>query len=76
MSVTNTAAVPRFGGRLKTPEFYKQVNQTISTLRGHTTLKVIAAHLNNMLFTTPSGRPWSKDLLAAYLKSSAFNEKE
>lgn len=74
MDTKNTFSAPAFGGRLRTPEFYAQTNSIIRTLRGKATLKVLAQHLNNQQFTTPTGREWTKDRLAAYLKSTAFKQ--
>lgn len=74
MDIKNAFSVPTFGGRLRTPEFYTQLNGVIRTLRGKATLKTLAQHLNNQQFTTPTGRDWTKDRLAAYLKSTAFKE--
>lgn len=66
-------AKPAFGGRHKTPDWYEQVNSVIRVLREHSTLRVIANHLNAQLFTTPSGLEWNRERLAAYLKTSNIN---
>jgi len=68
MAIQN--ALPAFGGRLKTDEYYLQVNQIINVLRGHSTLRVIAQHLNDQHFTTPSGRAWNRMRLSSYLKTN------
>jgi hypothetical protein len=67
-------ASPAFGGRLKSPDYYEQVNSIIRVLRGHSTLRVIAQHLNEQLFTTPSGKPWDRSRVSAYLKANDINE--
>ena len=69
------AAYPAYGGRLRTPEFYEQTNKIVNTLRGRVSLAVIARHLTNQKFQTPSGKEWTKDRLAAYLKSNAYKGK-
>ena len=71
----NTAASPGFGARMKTSEFYSQINRVVNILRGRVTLAVIAQHLTNQKFSTPSGKEWTKDRLAAYLKSNAYKGK-
>ncbi|WP_156885829.1 recombinase family protein [Massilia niastensis] len=63
-------ARPEFGGRLKSPEYYEQVNSVIRVLREHSTLRVISNHLNAQLFKTPSGKEWNRERLSAYLKSN------
>jgi hypothetical protein len=66
-------ASPAFGGRLKTPEFYQEVNSVIRVLRDHSTLRVISNHLNAQKFTTPSGKEWNRVRLSAYLKTNDIN---
>lgn len=66
-------AVPAFGGRLKTDDYYSQVNSIVRVLRGYSTLRTIADALNAQLFTTPSGREWNRDRLASYLKTNDIN---
>lgn len=66
-------AAPGFGSKLKTPEYYSQVQDIIAVLRGHSTLRVIASHLNAQNFTTPSGLAWSRDRLATFLKQNKTN---
>lgn len=63
-------APPVFGGRLKTPEYYEQVNSILRVLRGHSTLRTIAQALNQQLFTTPTGKPWDRSRVSSYLKSN------
>lgn len=70
--VLNNAAYPAYGGRLRTPEFYEQLNRVINILRGRVTLATVAQHLQAQKFQTPSGKEWTKDRLAAYLKSNAY----
>lgn len=66
-------AKPAFGGRLKTPDFYRDLNSVIRVLRDHSTLRVICDHLNAQLFTTPRGLSWTRDRLSAYLKQNDIN---
>lgn len=65
---------PQFGGRRKTPDWYLQVNSVIRTLREYSTLRTICVHLNAQNFTTPSGLPWTRDRLSAYLKTNDINK--
>jgi hypothetical protein len=68
----NIAAAPGYGAKLKMPEFYALLNSTINVLRGRVSLAVIAQHLANQKLETPSGKDWTKDRLASYLKSNAY----
>jgi hypothetical protein len=63
-------AVPQFGGRLNVPAYYESVNSIIQTLRPHATLRVIAAHLSTAGFLTPSGKEWSRERVAAYIRNT------
>jgi hypothetical protein len=63
-------AAPGFGSKLKTPDYYSQVGDIISVLRGHSTLRTIAAHLTAQGFTTPTGLPFTRDRLATFLKQN------
>lgn len=67
-------ARPAFGGRLKTPDFYRDLNSVIRVLRDHSTLRTICNHLNANHFTTPTGLEWTRDRLSAYLKANDINE--
>lgn len=64
---------PAFGGKLKTDDYYTQVNAIIAVLRDHSTLRVIASHLTAQGFTTPTGLSWSRNRLATYLKQNKTN---
>jgi hypothetical protein len=70
---------PAFGGRLKTPDYYENLNSILRVLREHSTLRTIARTLNEQLLTTPSGKPWNRSRVSAYLKANdinSTNEKE
>jgi hypothetical protein len=67
-------AAPAFGGRLKSPDFYREVNSILRVLRGHSTLRVMAHHLNEQGFTTPSGMRWDRSRVSAYLKQNDINK--
>lgn len=64
-------AVPAFGSRLNTQPYYDSLNAIIATLRPATTLRTIADHLNSAGFTTPSGKPFTRERVANYLQSTA-----
>jgi hypothetical protein len=63
-------AAPGFGQKLKTPDYYAQVRDIIAVLRGHSTLRTIAAHLTAQGFATPTGLPFTRDRLATFLKQN------
>jgi hypothetical protein len=65
------AAVPRFGGKLKQPAYYASVLQVIQTLRPMATLRTVANALNSAGFVTPSGLPFTRDRVQAFLRFSA-----
>jgi hypothetical protein len=68
MAVQN--ASPTFGGKLKTNDYYTQVREIIAVLRGRSTLRTIAAHLNSQGFRTPTDLIWTRDRLATFLKQN------
>lgn len=66
-------AKPTFGGAHRIPEYYQTVNAAIKLGRGNCkTLREIAEQMDKDGLDTPSGKQWSKDLVAAYLKSVAY----
>lgn len=70
MDATN--AVPAFGGRLRTADYYAAVSGIIRILRGKSTLRVISQHLNSQGFTTPTGLPFNRDRLVRFIKSNSI----
>lgn len=70
MDATN--AVPAFGGRRKTEEYYATVSGIIRILRNKAPLSVIATHLNSQGLTTPTGLPFTRDRLTRYIKSNTI----
>jgi hypothetical protein len=62
-------AKPAFGAKKMLPEYYSAVNSILAVLRPVATLRVMAAHLNNAGYSTPSGLPFDRQRLAAYLRS-------
>lgn len=62
-------AKPEFGAKKMLPEYYTTVNSIIAVLRPVATLRVMAEHLNNAGLSTPSGLPFDRQRLAAYLRS-------
>ena len=64
------AASPKFGGKARTDEFYRQVNAIIATLRPTASQRTIAEHLNKSGFRTPRGLPWDRQRLACYLRNT------
>jgi hypothetical protein len=69
-------AVPSFGGRTRVQAFYEATNRVINTLRPLATLRTIAAALNQANFATPTGKAWTRERLATYLRSSAYAESK
>jgi len=65
------AAIPRFSGKLNVPAYYTAVLQVINTLRPLATLRTVATALNSAGFTTPSGLPFTRDRVQAFLRFSA-----
>lgn len=61
---------PGFGARLKTEDYYTQVNAIIGTLRYKASQRVIAEHLNRQGFSTPRSLPWDRQRLANYLRNT------
>lgn len=59
---------PAFGGRLRTDEFYIQVDAAIRQLRPLATLRDIAQKLNTLDFRTPRGHIWDRQKVATYLR--------
>jgi hypothetical protein len=69
--LASNLAKPGFGAKLRTPEFYATVNQTLSVMRDKATLRAIAQHLNNQGLTTPGGLPWTRSAVSNYIRQSA-----
>jgi hypothetical protein len=65
------AAIPRFSGKLNVPAYYTSVLHVINTLRPMATLRTVANALNSAGFTTPSGLPFTRDRVQAFLRFSA-----
>lgn len=71
MSVQNALPVPpSFGGRLQADAYYSQISQVIGTLRNVASLNTIAAHLNAQSLTTPTGLPFNRERVRAFLRQS------
>lgn len=64
-------AIPAFGAALRTPDYYAKILAILAVLRPAATLRVCAAHLNSAGFTTPSGKPFTRERVANFLQSSA-----
>lgn len=65
--------IPRFGGKLRTESYYQAVNGIIRTLLPLATRQVLADKLNSENITTPSGKPWDKSKVAAYLRHNSIS---
>ena len=65
-------AAPAFAGRHNTPDYYKTVGSIISILRGKSTLRTIADHLNGADFLTPSDMPWSRTRVADFIRNNSL----
>lgn len=66
----NLHAVPQFGGKLNLPAYYESVNSIIQTLRPQATLRLVAAHLTTAGFLSPSGKEWTRERVAAYIRNT------
>lgn len=64
---------PRFGGKLLSAEFYSQLDSVILSMRPHTTQRAIANRLNELSLTTPTGLPFNRNRLAAYIRNAKLN---
>ena len=67
-----TDGPPAFGAKLRPASYYEQVSNICRILRKQASLRVIAQHLNNQQFTTPTGLIWTRERVADYLKSTAY----
>ena len=67
--VTDTLP-PSFGGRWRTDEYYSAVTNIIRILKGKSSLRIIAQHLDRQGFTTPRGMPFNRDRLVRFIKSN------
>lgn len=63
-------APPAFAGRQNTPDYYKKIGAIISVLRGKSTLRTIADHLNGAGFKTPSDMEWTRTRVADYIRNN------
>ena len=72
MDATNVTDVrpPSFGERLRTDDYYEKVSAIVRVLKGHSSLRIIAMHLNSQNFTTPRGLPFTRDRLVRFMKSN------
>jgi len=72
MTVTNTTDVlsPSFGGKLRTDDYYEKVSSIVRILKGKSSLRIMAMHLNSQGFTTPRGMPFTRDRLVRFIKSN------
>jgi hypothetical protein len=68
MSIYN--ARPAFGSRRCIPAYYEAIGSVLTVLRPIATLQTIAHHLNNAGFSTPTGKPWTKQRVATYLRGA------
>lgn len=66
---------PSFGGTLQDASYYLAVSNIINVLREHSTLNVIASHLNAQGFLSPSGKPFNKARVANFLRSTHYTTK-
>lgn len=65
-------ASPAFAGRHNKPDYYISVNSIIGVLRGKSTLRTIAAHLNGCELLTPSDLPWTRTRVADYIRNNSL----
>lgn len=72
MDATNATDVrpPQFGGRLKTDAYYTTILNILRILKGKSSLRIMAMHLNSQGLTTPTGLPFTRDRLVRFMKSN------
>jgi hypothetical protein len=72
MHATNATNVlpPSFGGKLRTDDYYEKVSSIVRILKGKSSLRIMAMHLNSQGFTTPRGMPFTRDRLVRFMKSN------
>ncbi|MFS2017388.1 hypothetical protein ACEN88_12520 [Massilia sp. CT11-108] len=61
-------AIPAFGMPLRNADYYTMVDEVITALRPHSTLRSIAARLNEQQFETPSGLIWNRERVSQYIR--------
>jgi hypothetical protein len=69
MHATDTLA-PNFGGRWRTEDYYTKITAILRILKGKSSLRIMAMHLNSQGFTTPRGMPFTRDRLVRFIKSN------
>jgi hypothetical protein len=69
---SNFAAPPRFGGKLKTPDYYERIHAIVAPLRSTTSLRLIADALNAAGYRTPRDFPWDKQKLSMYIRNTSL----
>lgn len=67
--VTDTLP-PSFGGRWRTDDYYTKIQDILRILKGKSSLRIMAMHLNSQGFTTPRGMPFNRDRLVRFIKSN------
>lgn len=70
----STKAVPAFGGKLCTPEYYASIISIINVLRPMSSLATIAKHLNRQGFSTPAGLPFSRGGVSNFISNNIKNK--
>ena len=61
-------AIPGFGMPLRNADYYAMVDEVITALRPHTTLRSIAVRLNEQQLETPSGLTWNRERVSQYVR--------
>ncbi|MQA37849.1 hypothetical protein [Rugamonas aquatica] len=65
-------APPTFGGKLNNDRYYEAVMNTINALRPASSLRAIANHLTAAGFLTPTGLPWNRLRVAAFIRNTTL----
>lgn len=63
---------PGFGTPLQTPQYYSNVSDIVSILRPYSSLRVIANHLTAQGFFTPTGKTFTKQHVANFIRSTQY----
>ena len=65
-------AKPGFGTPLQLPLYYQNVSNIIAVLRPYSSLRVIANHLSAQGFSTPTGKTFTKQHVANFIRSTQY----
>ena len=68
-------ATPKFSGKLRTAAYYDNIASIINSMRSTFSLRKMADKLNADNYTTPAGKPFTRSLVANFIRHN-INKKE